>query len=67
MYLTYLLIFGSWALFGISAIWALIWAIQQRQFEDPGAAARSILDADEREAELNDWFPGEEPEGRHGR
>ena len=67
MHLTYLLIFGSWAVFGSSAIWALIWAIQNRQMEDPGAAARSILDPDEVEAGLNDWFPGERPDGPLGR
>ncbi len=61
MYGVYALIFGSWAFFVITSVWALLWAIDRRQFDTPHDAAWSILDEDERDGRLNDWFPGERP------
>jgi cbb3-type cytochrome oxidase maturation protein len=55
----YLLIWGSWVVFGLVAVWALVWAIGHGQFQDPEAAAHSIFDEDERPGELTDGFPGE--------
>lgn len=58
---SYLLIWGSWALFGASAVGALLWAARHRQFVDLDAAARSIFDPAEPEGRLSDQFPGERP------
>jgi nitrogen fixation-related uncharacterized protein len=58
---SYLLIWGSWAVFGASAVAALIWAARHRQFVELDQAARSIFDPTEPEGRLNDRFPGERP------
>lgn len=58
---SYLLIWGSWAVFGASAVGALVWAARHRQFVELDAAARSIFDAAEPEGRLSDGFPGESP------
>lgn len=47
----YILLWGSWALFGLTAIWALAWALDDGQFRDPETAAASIFDTDELEAQ----------------
>ncbi|MFW6049615.1 MAG: cbb3-type cytochrome oxidase assembly protein [Myxococcota bacterium] len=57
----YVLIWGSWLLFGITAVWALVWAAGSGQFRDPEEAARSIFDDDEPVGVVTDRFPGEEP------
>jgi nitrogen fixation-related uncharacterized protein len=59
----YVLIWGSWLLFAVSAIWALVWAIDRRQFDRPEESARSIFDDDEL-GRMTDHFPGEGPGDR---
>lgn len=63
----YVLLWGSWALFGVSAVWALVWAIRNGHFRQPSAAARSIFDDDEPMGVMTDSFPGEGVPGRDGR
>jgi cbb3-type cytochrome oxidase maturation protein len=57
----YALIWGSWLVFGLSAVWALVWAVNHGQFRDPDEASRSIFDDEEPIGRMTDWFPGEEP------
>lgn len=57
---SYLLIWGSWALFGASAVAALVWAGRHRHFTDLEDASRSIFDASEPEGVSTDRFPGEQ-------
>lgn len=61
MTLVYLLIWGSWLVFGVSAVWALVWAAGRGEFRDPEKAARSIFDEDEPVGRMTDHFPGEDP------
>ena len=56
---SYLLIWGSWALFGATAVAALVWASRHQQWDDLDEAARSIFDAAEPEGVLSDQFPDE--------
>lgn len=63
MFWIYLLIWGSWLVFGVSAVWALVWAIGRGELRDPERAARSIFDEDEPIGRMTDHFPGEERRG----
>jgi cbb3-type cytochrome oxidase maturation protein len=60
MTFAYVLIWGSWFLFGSSAVWALVWAVNNNQFHDPEQASKSIFDDDEPIGTMTDCFPGEE-------
>jgi cbb3-type cytochrome oxidase maturation protein len=60
MTLAYMLIWGSWVAFGLSAVWALVWAINHGQFQDPEEASKSIFDDEEPIGQMTDCFPGEE-------
>jgi nitrogen fixation-related uncharacterized protein len=60
MTFTYVLIWGSWVLFGLSAVWALVWAVNRGEFHDPEEASRSIFDDEEPIGLVTDRFPGEE-------
>lgn len=61
MSFTIALIWGSWVLFGASAVWALVWAIDRGEFRDPEEASRSIFDDEEPIGVVTDSFPGETP------
>lgn len=54
----YLLIFGSAAAFGLSAVYGLVWAVRHGQLGDFAAGARSIFDEDEPVGRPTDAFPG---------
>ena len=59
----YVLIWGTWIVFGISTIWALSWAVRHGHFSNFDGAARSIFDEDEPIGEMTDYFPGDGPDG----
>jgi hypothetical protein len=59
MKLAYLLIWGSMIVFGASAVWALVSAIQKGEMRDFHEGARSIFDSDEPVGKLTDAFPDE--------
>lgn len=54
---TYILIWGSWIIFGATTVWALAWAIGSGQFSQLQEGARSIFDEDEPIDEMTDLFP----------
>lgn len=56
--LVYLLIWGSTIIFGASAVWALVWAIQRGEMSDFKAGAESIFDDEEPVGHPTDAFPG---------
>jgi nitrogen fixation-related uncharacterized protein len=58
MKLAYLLIWGSMLVFGMSAVWALVWAIRRGEMSDFQAGAESIFDSDEPVSKSTDAFPG---------
>lgn len=43
----YVLLWGSWLVFGLSAAWALVWAINRGQLSDPRTGSLSVFDEDE--------------------
>lgn len=45
-------------LFGLSAVYGLVWAIRTGQFSNFGRGAMSIFDEDEPVGETTDVFPG---------
>ena len=57
---SHLLVCGSWALLGASAVAAPVWAGRHRDFTDLQDASRSIFHASEPEGGLTDRFPGEQ-------
>ena len=54
---TYLLIWGSWIVFGATTVWALAWAIRSGQFSQIQKGARSIFDEEEPIGQMTDAFP----------
>jgi nitrogen fixation-related uncharacterized protein len=58
MTLVYATIWGAVALFGVSAVAGLVWAISRGQMDDFAAGARSIFDDDEPIGVVTDAFPG---------
>lgn len=54
---TYVLIWGSWIIFGATTVWAFAWAITSGQFSQMQEGARSIFDEDEPIDEMTDFFP----------
>ncbi len=58
MSLVYVLIWGSVALFGATAVYGLVWAVRTGQMQDFGRGAISIFDADEPVGSMTDGFPG---------
>jgi nitrogen fixation-related uncharacterized protein len=57
MTLIYVLIFGSVAVFGLTAVAGLVWAARTGQFRDFAAGATSIFDEDEPIGVMTDGFP----------
>ena len=57
MGLMYLLIFGSVGFFGLTAVWALVWAVSNGQMEHFAEGARTIFDDEEPEGAPTDRFP----------
>jgi hypothetical protein len=57
MTLVYGLIWGTTALFGVSAVWGLVWAVQGGQLRELRRAGRSIFDEDEPVGLVTDAFP----------
>lgn len=54
----YILIFGSIAIAGLTAVGALVWAVRSGQLQSFAAGATSIFDDDEPIGEMTDGFPG---------
>lgn len=54
---TFIMIVGVALFFGVTAVWALVWAVRSGQFQDFGGAARSIFDEEEPVGEVTDRFP----------
>jgi nitrogen fixation-related uncharacterized protein len=54
----FIAIYGFMIIFGITAIAALIWAIQTGQMEYFREGAASIFDGDEPVGKVTDAFPG---------
>ncbi len=63
MNLIYLLIWGTWVIFGISVIWALSWAVSRGHMTNVEQSGQSIFDDEEPIGEMTDYFPGEGPDG----
>lgn len=60
--LIYVFIFGSVAVFGITAVAGLVWALRTGQMRHFAAGAATIFDDDEPIGQMTDRFPdGEEP------
>ena len=57
MWVVYVLIWGAVAIFGLSAVYGLVWAIRTRQLQDPAAGAASIFDDEEPIGLETDAFP----------
>lgn len=57
MTLIYGLIWGSWIIFGLVAVWAFGWAIRSGQFRELSAQSKTIFDAEEPVGEMTDTFP----------
>jgi len=62
LYLGIILVLG--ALFFASAIYALFWAVRNKQFQDFDRGARTIFSEDEPEGTHTDYFPGEKAKAR---
>jgi len=58
MTLVYVVIWSSALILGVSAVWALVWAIRSGQFDDLRQGALSIFDDDEPVGKPTDRFPG---------
>lgn len=57
MTIVYIATFGLALLFGVTAIWALAWAIRTGQFRSFRRGAASIFDEEEPIGEMTDEFP----------
>jgi len=57
MILIYILIFGSVAVFGLTAVAGLVWAARTGQLTNFAAGATSIFDEDEPIGVMTDRFP----------
>ena len=62
MSLVYVFVFGSVVLFGLTAVYGLVWAIRSGQLDNFSRGATSIFDEDEPVGEMTDSFPGGEEE-----
>ena len=60
MTIVYIATFGLALLFGVTAIWALAWAIRTGQFANFRRGASSIFDEEEPIGEVTDSFPGKQ-------
>jgi nitrogen fixation-related uncharacterized protein len=60
MTLIYIVVFGFVALAGLSAAYALTWAVRTGQLRDFGRGARSIFDDEEPVGVMTDGFPVDE-------
>lgn len=59
MLAVYVVIWSSAVLLGLSAVWALVWAIRTGQFHGLKHGAASIFDEEEPVGRPTDGFPGE--------
>jgi cbb3-type cytochrome oxidase maturation protein len=68
MTLAYFAEFGVAILFGVTAIWALAWAIRSGQFADFGRGAASIFDEEEPVGRPTDTIlkPADSPDAEGG-
>ncbi len=62
----YVVIWGSAVILGVSAVWALVWAIRTGQFHGLKAGAESIFDEGEPVGMPTDFFPGAAPPATKG-
>lgn len=63
MSLVYFMVFGSVAVFGLTAVYGLVWAVRHGQLRDFAAGATSIFDDEEPIGQITDGFPGEHARG----
>ncbi len=63
MSLVYILIWGSVAVAGATAVYGLVWAIRHGQMERFAEGATSIFDEEEPIGEMTDRFPDSDPDG----
>lgn len=61
MFQVFLFIWAFAIVAGITMVWLLAWAIQNGEFKNLRAGARSIFDEEEPEGMVTDYFPGEAP------
>ena len=54
----YAVVWGVVALFGVTAVYGLVWAIRSGQMRDFGRGALSIFDDEEPVGMVTDAFPG---------
>ena len=59
MTFAYILMWGCMLVFGASAVWALVWAIRNGEFNNLNEGAASIFDEDEPIGLVTDAFPRE--------
>jgi cbb3-type cytochrome oxidase maturation protein len=60
----YAVIWSSAVILGLSAVWGLVWAIRNGQFQGLRQGAESIFDEDEPVGMPTDAFPGRRGQGR---
>jgi cbb3-type cytochrome oxidase maturation protein len=58
MAIVYIVAFAS--VLGVSAVWALFWAVRAGQMNDFRAGAQSIFDIDEPAGQVTDCFPSKD-------
>lgn len=57
MWVVYVLVFGAVTVFGLSAVYGLVWAVKTRQLQSFAAGAASIFDDEEPIGLETDRFP----------
>ncbi|MCP4895532.1 MAG: cbb3-type cytochrome oxidase assembly protein CcoS [bacterium] len=65
MWIVYVLVWGAVAIFGLSAVYALVWAVRTRQMQDLPAGAASIFDDEEPVGVATDAFTNRSPATLH--
>lgn len=56
-----LMVLGTVVVFGLSAVWGLVWAIQHNQFRMDRSGPASIFDEAEPIGQATDSFPDQKP------
>ena len=58
MWLVYVMIWGAVFVFGLTAVYGLVWAVRTGQLQDFAGGAASIFDEEEPIGVSTDRFPG---------
>jgi nitrogen fixation-related uncharacterized protein len=64
MWLVYVTIWGAVFVFGLTAVYGLVWALRTGQLQDFAGGAASIFDDDEPIGATTDGFPNSEGGGK---